>query len=200
LVFVALWHIRNNGSTFALSQVTPDPFKPPKVIRVSKPLAAYSQLHTALALWFSYGDPVSIHTLAVAAQELLQGLAGKDHKPPQMRKWIKQFSPKVQKAMRDPQNFFKHAWTDSKVVRTYQPFIGETILGDACLLHQDLYGLTGFIRAFTIRLCFEDPPMCAPADLTHKITHGIRMDDLAGLNRPEFLDTVLARLRAVRVS
>src|SRR5205814_689864 len=108
-------------------------FKPPKIVRVSKALAAYGQLHTAIAIWFSYGDPVSIHTLAAAAQELLQGIAGKDHKPPQMRKWIKKFPRRVQKIMRDPQNFFKHAWTDPKAVKLYQPSIGETILSDACL-------------------------------------------------------------------
>src|SRR6266478_2929934 len=41
---------------------------PTAAIIVNKELAARGQLHTAIALWFSYGDPVSIHTLAAAAQ------------------------------------------------------------------------------------------------------------------------------------
>ncbi len=78
---------------------------PTAAIIVNKELAARGQLHTAIALWFSYGDPVSIHTLAAAAQGILQGLAGKDHQPPHMRKWIKNFPPRVQKIIQNPQIF-----------------------------------------------------------------------------------------------
>jgi hypothetical protein len=43
----------------AFAQV-PDPLKPPEVIVVNKEVAARGQLHTAIAIWFEYGDPVSI--------------------------------------------------------------------------------------------------------------------------------------------
>jgi hypothetical protein len=175
------------------------PHDPTAAIIVSKELAARGQLHTAIALWFSYGDPVSIHTLAAAAQGILQGLAGKDHQPSHMRKWIKNFPPRVQKIIREPQNFFKHAWTDPKVAKPYQPYIGDLIIADASLLHQDLYGLTPFIRAFTIRLSFEQPGCFKPDELTEKITQGIQINDLGLLSRPAFLDTVLARFASMRV-
>jgi len=172
---------------------------PTATITVNKELAARGQLHTAIALWFSYGDPVSIHTLAAAAQGILQGLAGKDHQPPHMRKWIKNFPLRVQKIIRDPQSFFKHAWTDPKVAKPYQPYIGDLIIADAALLHQDLYGLTPFIRAFTIRLSFEQPGIFKPHELSEKITQGIRIDDLGSFNRPTFLDTVFARFASMGV-
>jgi hypothetical protein len=73
------------------------PHDPTAAIIVSKELAARGQLHTAIALWFSYGDPVSIHTLAAAAQGKLQGIVEKDHQPSHMRKWIKNFPSRVQK-------------------------------------------------------------------------------------------------------
>jgi hypothetical protein len=176
-----------------------EPYDPKATILINKKLAARGQLHTAIALWFSYGDPVSIHTLAAAAQGILQGLVGKDHPQPHMRKWIKKFSKRVQEIIQEPQNFFKHAWTDPTVTKVYQPYIGDLIIADAALLHQDLYGLTPFIRAFTIRLSFEQPGISQPHDLTEKITQGIRIDDLESLDRPAFLETVLARFAAIGV-
>jgi hypothetical protein len=170
---------------------TPKQKRDPKALEkiiVSKELAAKGQLETAIALWFHYGDPVSIHTLAAAAQGILQGIVGKTHAHTHMREWLKKFPPHVQKIMRDPQNFFKHAWTDAKVVKSYQPYIGTLIIGDAALLHQDLYGLTPLIRAFTIRLSFETD-ILAPNELSEKITQGIRISDLGRFDRPSSLES-----------
>ncbi len=177
--------------------------KVPERIVISKELVARSQLTTALYLWFNYGDPVSIHTLSAAAQGVLQGVAGHKHPFPHMREWIKKLPLRVQKIMRDPQTYFKHSWTDKKkdrAAKAYQPIIGDFILADACLLHQDLYGLTPGIRAFTIRIGIEHPGLFAPTELSHKVTHGIRVDDLESLDRPTFLNVVLARLAEVGVS
>jgi hypothetical protein len=38
-------------------------YDPKQSVVVDKKLAAYSQLATAIWLWFHYGDPVSIHKL-----------------------------------------------------------------------------------------------------------------------------------------
>jgi hypothetical protein len=173
------------------------PHDPTATIVINKEWAARGQLHTAISLWFSNGDPVSIHTLAAAAQGILQGLVGKNHDKPHMREWIKKLSPDVRKKVRDPQNFFKHASTDPKETRLYQPYIGDLIIADAALLHQDLYGLTPGIRAFTIRLSFEQPGIFKPEELAEQITQGIRIDDLGSLERPVFLEAVLARFSAV---
>jgi hypothetical protein len=172
----------------------------PETIIVSKELAARAQLETAIVLWFHHADPISIHTLAAAAQGILQGVAGKHHKLPQMREWAKKYPRDLREKLRDPQNFFKHADKDSKKMRAYQPFIGTVLISDAALLHQDLYGLTALIRAFTIRLSFEQPGIFQPQELTAQITQGIRLDDLADLDRPAFFSTVLNRLAGAHVS
>lgn len=180
--------------------MTPDPLKPPDVIVVNKEVAARGQLHTAIAIWFEYGDPVSIHTLAAAAQGILEGLVDNEHKLTHMRKWLKRFPNRVQKIIRDPQNYFKHSWTDTKkerIAKPYQSLIGDLILADATLLHQDLFGLTPGIRAFTIRLSFERPLVLAPHELSEKVTQGIYIGDLEGLSRPAFLRIVLSRLPPV---
>jgi len=67
-----------------------------KSIIVSKELAARGQLETVIMLWFHYADPVSIHTLAAAAQGILQDVAGKNHKLSHMRIWVKNFPADVQ--------------------------------------------------------------------------------------------------------
>jgi hypothetical protein len=53
-----------------------------KSILVSKSDVARSQLETAIQLWFADGDPVSIHTLAVAAHDCLHTLSKLTGKPP----------------------------------------------------------------------------------------------------------------------
>jgi hypothetical protein len=40
-----------------------------RVITVNKKSAATSQLETAILIWFSEGDPISIHALAAAAHD-----------------------------------------------------------------------------------------------------------------------------------
>jgi hypothetical protein len=174
-------------------------YDPTQSIVVSKELAAYSQLATAIWLWFNYGDPVSIHTLAAASQGILENLAGKKHEFPHMRNWTKKFPRRVQKILRDPQNCFKHGWTERNKSLRYDPYIGDLIISDACLLHQDLIGLTSSIKAFTIRFSFERPRIVKPEELSEKITDGIVTNDLGSLARPAFFEMCLGRLNAAAV-
>ena len=44
-------------------------------ITITKLEAAQRQLHTAITLWFTGGDPVSIHTLAYAAYEVIHAVS-----------------------------------------------------------------------------------------------------------------------------
>jgi|SRR5271166_6982401 len=45
------------------------------VIKVGKLDAAQRQLQTAISLWFTGGDPVSIHSLAFAAYEVIHTIS-----------------------------------------------------------------------------------------------------------------------------
>jgi hypothetical protein len=171
----------------------------PDVIIVNRHWQARGQLDTAIAVWFHYGDPVSIHTLAAAAQGILRGVGGKKHPSPLLT-WLKTQPKAFQKKITEPQNVFKHAGRDSNVVRDYQPHIGELIIADATLLYEDIYHtLTPFMRAFDIRLAFEHPTIYTPNELTKKVTKGIRIDDLGVLSRPACLATVRSRLAAIGI-
>lgn len=170
----------------------PDPFVS-KPTRITCEMQARGQLDTAITVWFYYGDPVSIHTLAAAAQGILQGVAGKE-RPSPFLKFLKTKPKSFQKKVTDPQNVFKDAGKNPKHVIPYDPLVGETIITSAILHYQNVYHtLTPFMRAFLIRFSFERPTVYDPDELSEKVTHGIKIDDLRRLDRPAFLDVVLRR-------
>jgi hypothetical protein len=49
----------------------------PEVLALTKVDVARRQLQTAITLWFTNGDPVSVHTLAAAAHEIIHTVTKK---------------------------------------------------------------------------------------------------------------------------
>lgn len=90
------------------------PAGPPEFIIVTKQSAAKSQLETAILLWFNEGDPVSIHTLAVAAHDCFDELVKPKGKTSDVREWLGRKSKTFQKKTRVAQNFFKHGANNPK--------------------------------------------------------------------------------------
>ena len=81
-------------------------------IRITRIEAAQRQLETALELWFAGGEPVSIHSLAARAHQLVHDLNRKSNGPELLfdSSVIKQESKKkIVAMMKECQNFFKHA-------------------------------------------------------------------------------------------
>ena len=78
--------------------------------------AARRQIETATDLFFAEGDPVSIHTLAAAAHEIVRALCQKAGKPPLLKDaMLETIKPEyrnyIGKLFNQPRNFFKHAGT-----------------------------------------------------------------------------------------
>jgi hypothetical protein len=97
--------------------------------------AASRQLHTAIRLWFDEGDPVSIHTLASAAHEIIhtlfrsKGLKGLLFdtpivKPEGRSLWAS--------SLKSAFNFFKHARHDEGAVLDFHPGINEILIATCC--------------------------------------------------------------------
>jgi len=87
------------------------------VLKVSKLDAGRRQLRTAITLWFTDGDPVSVHALAFAAYEIFHFVSKK--RDPYRRyllldtDWIKdEFRRDWEKLIKKNVNFFKHADRD----------------------------------------------------------------------------------------
>ena len=95
-------------------------------IKVSKLDSARRQLRTAITLWFTDGDPVSIHTLVVAAYEIFHTVSKQrdpyrrdllfdsDYiKDEYRRDWINLIKKNA--------NFFKHADRDPNDIAEFDP-------------------------------------------------------------------------------
>ncbi len=97
-------------------------------IRVSKLDAGRRQLKTAIELWFAEDDPVSIHTLAAAAHEVIHVVTkprrdmalifDSDHIREDRRSEVNQ-------RLKEPANFFKHARNDLDGITEFSPALSE---------------------------------------------------------------------------
>src|SRR5688572_4863539 len=95
-------------------------------MQVCKLDAARRQLETAITLYFNDGDPISLHTLAGAAYDVLRGVNRARGGEPMIKDWVREsFQPDyrktVDKALNEAQNFFKHADRDANDVLEYDP-------------------------------------------------------------------------------
>jgi hypothetical protein len=101
-------------------------------ILVSKMDVARRQLQTAIQLWFTDGDPISIHTLAAAAYEIIHAISKKRN--PNRRDLLfdslivkEEYRGIWAKIIKEPANFFKHAKRDIEdtTVFEYNPKLVE---------------------------------------------------------------------------
>jgi hypothetical protein len=86
-----------------------DSKRPPKVIVYHKRDAARAQLETAIWLWFHYGEVISIHALASAANECYHAVGKKAGLPTIIQTWKRSLTKNQLKEANKVQNFAKHA-------------------------------------------------------------------------------------------
>lgn len=113
-------------------------------IEITKFKAAESQLITAIDLYFKNGDPVSIHTLARSAHEVLDRLCeheGLDRSVIEqgVAEFVKpEFKKQVFQKVSESRNFFKHADKDPEGVLSWNPDISIYFIWDATSLYRRL--------------------------------------------------------------
>jgi len=117
----------------------------PSEFQVSKLDAARRQMETAIRLYFSEADPISIHTLTSAAYDLLSGInrarGGSPMLKEQVPTWVlPDAKDEVKRILNEAMNFFKHADRDHNGVLDFSVEPTELLLYDAC---QKYRGLTG---------------------------------------------------------
>jgi hypothetical protein len=103
------------------------------IITISKLDAARRQLRTAVTLWFTGGDPVSIHTLAFAAYEIMHVISKKRN--PNRRDLLfdsAMIPDEVRKeynlAFKKHANFFKHGDRDPDETIPFNPALTESFI------------------------------------------------------------------------
>lgn len=117
-----------------------------KKLKISKLDAAKRQLETTIRLYFSNGDPVSIHTLTSASYNVIRDLNKqrggvsmfvKEQMIDYIREdKIKEFRDLVNKA----ENFFKHADRDHEETLDFNPDQSEFLILEACSTYYKLSG------------------------------------------------------------
>ncbi len=114
-----------------------------RVLKISKLEAAKRQLETAINLYFSDGDPISIHTLTSAGYNIIRDVSKKqgrslivkdlavEHAKPEFRDMVK-------RELNRAENFFKHGERDYAHTLDFRPIQSEVLIFDACLAYQAL--------------------------------------------------------------
>lgn len=117
-----------------------------KILTISKLDAAKRQLETVIRLYFSNGDPVSIHTLTAASYNVLRDLNRSCGGEPLLIKeqsldWIKDgYQKQVRSKLNEAENFFKHADRDHDSVLEFNPYQSEFLILEACTVYSRLTG------------------------------------------------------------
>src|SRR6266478_417966 len=110
-------------------------------VKISKTDAAKRQLETAIRLWFFSGDPVSIHTLAAAAHQVLDDV-GRSKGSPTALRGLPGVKPAYIRRLRELvsryENFFKHADCDPSALLDFNPEATEMMILDAVLTYESL--------------------------------------------------------------
>ncbi len=166
-------------------------------IKLTKFDAARRQLRTAIELWFSGGDPISIHALVYAAHEIIHRLY--------RRKGLsdllfdtslvqdKNLRNKINKIIKEFSNWIKHAERDSELdeIKEFDPIANDLFLMISVLgISRMDYSLTDVESSVTLwnffhnRHWFPDnvPIDSIPPDHIKK---------LSGLSRDAFLPAFL---------
>lgn len=120
--------------------------------------AATSQLETAIRLYFSDGDPVSIHTLACAACDLIRDMGRSlGHEGLTAKEWsleyVKpEYRGEVRALLAASQNFFKHADRDPTAVLDFNPDEPRARILDGCNAFKTLtLDVTPLMQLFQLR-------------------------------------------------
>jgi hypothetical protein len=111
---------------------------------VTKLDAGKRQLETAVILYFNYGEPVSIHTLAAAAYAVLRDLNQKRGGELMLKDmWQLLEAPLAKEFKRyinQPDNFFKHADNDPDGTQELDPRWSQALLFEAARKYSELTG------------------------------------------------------------
>lgn len=174
-----------------------------KSIIVTKLDAARRQLEAAALLYFNDLDIVSVHTLAAAAYGIVEGVAQKKGRSTILQRDLfnylsEDLVKEVRKAMRSPQNFFKHADRDPDQEIEFEPQFTEMLMLDAMATYGQLTGekpilFVGFANWFGM----QNPELFKTVPETRQMLAEIKRH-FGAMSRKDFLEKHLARATTIR--
>ncbi len=177
-----------------------------KVLQISKLDAAKRQLETAIRFYFSNGDPVSIHTLASAAYNVIRDVNKKHGGKPMLVKelmldYLTSKGEKIwKKKMQEAENFFKHANRDHSKTLSFKPELTEGYILDACFHYYDLAKeFPPLFNIFRIWFATFHPNMFKFPDEQARLI-GSQAPKIASMGRQAYFDKALPYVMSIRKS
>lgn len=165
-------------------------------IYISKIDVALRQLEVAIRLFKIGGDPVSIHTLACASQEIMETLGKEQGLKSQRLQTLDMIRPErrleFEKILNKAKNFFKHADRDPKDNLKFNPDSSNFIIWDAEHLY---FSLTKekrpLLTVYDLWVRAKYPDMFT-LDVEQKKIHDALFDGLDPENIAHFFQSLLS--------
>lgn len=170
-------------------------------LEISKIEVAKRQLETAIKIFLSDGDLISIHTLAEASCEILSALKkkkklGASFIEEATGEFIrKEKREEFLKRLREAKNYFKHADRDSDEIFKFYFRYTEFVLWDSCRMYQSIAGeQTSLMFAFGLWFYSEHLNILIEGKEKELMSSCCKDLGLDPRNRKEFLE-LLPELR-----
>lgn len=170
-----------------------------EILHFTKVQVAQTQLKTAIRLWFHDGDPVSIHTLAYAAYEIIHFVSKKRNRTKQLifdtLSVKEEYRSKWAKTIKEHANFFKHANNDADGTIDFNPVLSMMfIMGAAAGLRTIEDGRPGKEEAAFALYVALHRPTWAGVKVRQALADRVPIEDLAHfqtLPKAEFFDAYM---------
>jgi hypothetical protein len=171
---------------------------------ISKLEAAKKQLQTAITLWFCDVDPISAHSLAYAAYEVIQAVSkAKNPNRPDLLLDSTNVRPDQRKAFneafRAAGNFFKHGDRDPLATLTFSPEITEIFIYYAIWgFHFSGEKLPDEFTIFEIWIAITLPHMLSEDVRKVLVSRGLidEFEAMRGMQKQQFFEGLLKTFRA----
>jgi len=133
-----------------------------KKLPITKLDAVRRQLETAITLWFHDADPVSVHTLVMAAHGILRAINKKRGGQPMLGDPNPRIRPGFEKKVADmfagASNFFKHGDKDPLATHYFAPKSNQFMILDACQAYMlQAQEERPLMKTFTLYITFHFP-------------------------------------------
>ena len=160
-------------------------------VYISKLDAAKRQLETALHFFLRNGDPVSVHSLASDAHQLLEDICSKrgiiSLRKDVLSRVKEEYKNEISSKLKEARHFFKHADRNTEGILNFNTDATPMILWDACRMYVSLTSENvPLMKVFNLWHYANHPNSLILSDEERK-TYNDAIGDLDPKNRGAFL-------------
>lgn len=176
----------------------PKPNLSPTLYVADKKRAAIGQLESAILLWFSEADPISILVLASHAHDCYHALGKKIGKPSWHQEFMEKMPPSFQQRAKYIQDFAKHGFKDLDESAQFDTITAEGLMLVSIDRHAEIFGRkTPLMGLYWARTFSEHPSWTGmPQSLSHVLVNSGIIEDVARGSRKQCFDSCYVLFKA----